>query len=114
MGLRIGHQRQENADRFPPGHRHGPDYDLFVVAQDGSFSLEVVELLREMRPQACIFWLSNLNFALRAYRYSADWFGQKSVATPALHSIFDGTEQPPVCSLCRQQRQGRMAGKFQL
>ena len=60
--------------------RSGPDYDLFVVAQDGTFSLEVVELLREMRPQACIFW--------RAYRYNADWFGQKPVATPALQNAF--------------------------
>lgn len=68
--------------------RSGPDYDLFVVAQDGTFSLEVVELLREMRPQACIFWLSNLDFALRAYRYNADWFGQKPVATPAQQNAF--------------------------
>lgn len=68
--------------------RDGPDFDLFVVAQDGTFSLEVVELLREERPKARIFWLSDLGFALRAYRYNADWFGRKPVALPAMQKAF--------------------------
>lgn len=68
--------------------RDGPDFDLFVVAQDGTFSLEVVELLREARPQARIFWFSDLDFALRAYRYNADWFGRKPVALPTMQKAF--------------------------
>ena len=57
--------------------RDGPEIDLFVVAQDGTFSLEIVELLWEKRPHAHIFWFSDLDFALRAYRYNADWFGKR-------------------------------------
>ena len=68
--------------------RDGPEFDLFVVAQDGTFSLEVVELLREERPQARIFWFSDLDFALRAYRCNADWFGKKPVALPNLRKAF--------------------------
>ena len=68
----VPYARQED---FCSMVRDGPDFDLFVVAQDGTFSLEVVELLREERPEARIFWFSDLDFALRAYRYNADWFG---------------------------------------
>ena len=57
--------------------RDGPEVDLFVVAQDGTFSLEIMELLWEKRPHAHIFWFSDLDFALRAYRYNADWCGKK-------------------------------------
>lgn len=35
--------------------RDGPEVDLFVVAQDGTFSLEIMELLWEKRPHAHIF-----------------------------------------------------------
>lgn len=59
--------------------RDGPEVDLFVVVQDGTFSLEIMELLWEKRPHAHIFWFSDLDFALRAYRYNADWFGKKPV-----------------------------------
>ena len=38
--------------------RDGPEVDLFVVAQDGTFSLEIMELLWEKRPHAHIFWFS--------------------------------------------------------
>lgn len=40
--------------------RDGPEVDLFVVAQDGTFSLEIMELLWEKRPHAHIFWFSDL------------------------------------------------------
>ena len=42
----VPYARQED---FCSMVRDGPDFDLFVVAQDGTFSLEVVELLREER-----------------------------------------------------------------
>lgn len=41
--------------------RDGPEVDLFVVAQDGTFSLEIMELLWEKRPHAHIFWFSDLD-----------------------------------------------------
>ena len=47
--------------------RDGPEVDLFVVAQDGTFSLEIMELLWEKRPHAHIFWFSDLDFALRVW-----------------------------------------------
>ena len=81
----VPYARQED---FCSMVRDGPDFDLFVVAQDGTFSLEVVELLGEARPQARIFWFSDLDFALRAYRYNADWFGRKPVALPAMQKAF--------------------------
>lgn len=68
--------------------RDGPEVDLFVVAQDGTFSLEIVELLWEKRPHAHIFWFSDLDFALRAYRYNADWFGKKPVDIHSLRKAF--------------------------
>ena len=63
-------------------------FDLFVVAQDGTFSLEIMELLWEKRPHAHIFWFSDLDFALRAYRYNADWFGKKPVDIHSLRKAF--------------------------
>ena len=66
----------------------GPEVDLFVVAQDGTFSLEIMELLWEKRPHAHIFWFSDLDFALRAYRYNADWFGKKPVDIHSLRKAF--------------------------
>ncbi len=68
--------------------RDGPEVDLFVVAQDGTFSLEIMELLWEKRPHAHIFWFSDLDFALRAYRYNADWFGKKPVDIHSLRKAF--------------------------
>ena len=65
-----------------------PEVDLFVVAQDGTFSLEIMELLWEKRPHAHIFWFSDLDFALRAYRYNADWFGKKPVDIHSLRKAF--------------------------
>ena len=59
--------------------RDGPEVDLFVVAQDGTFSLEIMELLWEF---------SDLDFALRAYRYNADWFGKKPVDIHSLRKAF--------------------------
>ena len=64
------------------------EVDLFVVAQDGTFSLEIMELLWEKRPHAHIFWFSDLDFALRAYRYNADWFGKKPVDIHSLRKAF--------------------------
>lgn len=81
----VPYVRQED---FCSMVRDGPEFDLFVVAQDGTFSLEVVELLREERPQARIFWFSDLDFALRAYRCNVDWFGKKPVALPNLRKAF--------------------------
>ena len=68
--------------------RDGPEVDLFVVAQDGTFSLEIMELLWEKRPHAHIFWFSDSDFALRAYRYNADWFGKKPVDIHSLRKAF--------------------------
>ena len=48
--------------------RDGPEIDLFVVAQDGTFSLEIVEL--------------------QSYRYNADWFGKKPVDIHSLRKAF--------------------------
>ena len=64
--------------------RDGPEVDLFVVAQDGTFSLEIMELLRS-NSASTSFWL---DFALRAYRYNADWFGKKPVDIHSLRKAF--------------------------
>ena len=56
--------------------------------QHGTFSLEIMELLWEKRPHAHIFWFSDLDFALRAYRYNADWFGKKPVDIHSLRKAF--------------------------
>ena len=42
--------------------RDGPEVDLFIVAQDGTFSLEIVELLWEKRPHAHIFLVFGFGF----------------------------------------------------
>ncbi len=73
----VPYARQEN---FCSMVRDGPDFDLFVVAQDGTFSLEMVELLQEELPHVWIFWFSDLDFVLCIYHYNADWFGRKPVA----------------------------------
>ena len=42
----------------------------------------------QKRPHAHIFWFSDLDFALRAYRYNADWFGKKPVDIHSLRKAF--------------------------
>ena len=62
--------------------------DFCSLVRDGTFSLEIMELLWEKRPHAHIFWFSDLDFALRAYRYNADWFGKKPVDIHSLRKAF--------------------------
>ena len=58
------------------------------MAQDGTYSLEVVEQLRQARPQAAIIWFCNLDFALRAYQYNVLWFGKKPITPSAVQKAF--------------------------
>ena len=60
--------------------------DFCSLVRDGR--LEIMELLWEKRPHAHIFWFSDLDFALRAYRYNADWFGKKPVDIHSLRKAF--------------------------
>ena len=45
------------------------NFDLLVVAQDGTFSLEVMDMLRQYTTEMKIFWFSDLDFSVRSYSF---------------------------------------------
>ena len=55
------------------------NFDLLVVAQDGTFSLEVMDMLRQYTTEMKIFWFSDLDFSVRSYSYGTLWFGKNPV-----------------------------------
>lgn len=66
-----------------------PDaFDLLVVAEDGTFSLEVVDFLRHNSPAAPVLWFSDLDFAMRAYAWGVAWFGRKPVSLAGVRKAF--------------------------
>ena len=73
-------------------------FNLFVVAEDGPFSLEVVEFLCRCRPPAPVIWFSDLDFAVRSYACGVAWFGKKPVYPETVRRAFaralEGRGQP--------------------
>lgn len=63
-------------------------FDLLVVAQDGTFSLEVIDEVRKRAPELPVIWFSDLDFAIRSYIYGTAWFGKKPVELPAMRQAF--------------------------
>ena len=63
-------------------------FDLFVVAEDGPFSLEVVEFLCRCRPPTPVIWFSDLDFAVRSYACGVAWFGKKPVCPETVRRAF--------------------------
>ena len=74
-------------------------FDLFVVAEDGPFSLEMVEFLCRCMPPAPVIWFSDLDFAVRSYACGVAWFGKKPVCPETVRRAFaralEGRGQPP-------------------
>lgn len=66
----------------------GEQFELLVVAQDGTFSLEVIEMVRKRSPDIGIFWFSDLDFSIRSYFYGALWFGRKPVQIEDIRKAF--------------------------
>ncbi|QBE97333.1 hypothetical protein PMF13cell1_02889 [Blautia producta] len=64
------------------------NFDLLVVAQDGTFSLEVMDMLRQYTTEMKIFWFSDLDFSVRSYSYGTLWFGKKPVDLQAMRKAF--------------------------
>ena len=64
------------------------NFDLLVVAQDGTFSLEVMDMLRQYTTEMKIFWFSDLDFSVRSYSYGTLWFGKKPVDLKAMRKAF--------------------------
>lgn len=63
-------------------------FDLLVIALDGTFSLEVVDIIRQYDSDIKIMWFSDLDFSLRSYEYSVLWFGKKPVDMTAMRKAF--------------------------
>lgn len=62
--------------------------DLFVIALNGTSSLEIMEMVRAGYPDIDIFWFSDLDFAVRSYLYGALWFGRKPVSLEDMQKAF--------------------------
>lgn len=62
--------------------------DLLVVAADGTFSLEVMEGIRELTKELPVIWFSDLDFGVRSYAYGVVWFGKKPVDFPGMKKAF--------------------------
>lgn len=59
-------------------------FDLLVVAQSGTFSLEVMDTVKQDAPGVPVLWFSDLDFGVRSYQYGVTWFGRKPVGLPVL------------------------------
>lgn len=64
------------------------EFDLLMVAQDGTFSLEIMDYLQAHRMADRVLWFSDLDFGVRSYAYRALWFGRKPIAMPILRKAF--------------------------
>ncbi len=80
-GLVLWGMRDRSRDRVE-------NFDLLVVAQDGTFSLEVMDMLRQYTTEMKIFWFSDLDFSVRSYSYGTLWFGKKPVDLKAMRKAF--------------------------
>ncbi len=63
-------------------------HDILLVAQDGTFSLEVMEAIKSVAPRTPVIWFSDLDFAIRSYDYGVVWFGRKPVELAKLKKAF--------------------------
>lgn len=74
-------------------------FDLLLIAQDGAFSLALMEAIRQFSPDTPVIWFSDMDFAVRSYEYEVVWFGKKPVELPALRKAFqrlmDRTRKKP-------------------
>lgn len=68
-------------------------FELLVMAQDGTFSLEIVEMAREKIPDMEIMWFSDLDFSIRSYVYGVLWFGRKPVGMEDMRKAFHRMEE---------------------
>lgn len=60
------------------------NFELVVIAQDGTFSLEVVDRVRRMKPDIKLLWCSDLDFAIRSYDVQAKYFLKKPISEETL------------------------------
>ncbi len=65
------------------------EFDLLIIAQDGTFSLEVMDMLHPHQLGKRLVWFSDLDFAVRSYNYGTLWFGKKPVDLPILRKVFE-------------------------
>lgn len=76
-------------------------FDLLVIAQGGTFSLELMDAVRQRSPDTPVFWFSDLDFAVRSYEYGVIWFGKKPVELSVMRRAFqrlqDRKRRNPVC-----------------
>lgn len=63
-------------------------HDLLLIAQDGTFSVEVMEAVKNNAPKTPVIWFSDLDFAVRSYEYGVVWFGKKPVELEKLQKAF--------------------------
>ncbi len=63
-------------------------HDMLMVAQDGTFSLEVMDAIKRGAPRTPVIWFSDLDFAIRSYEYGVVWFGRKPVELAKLKKAF--------------------------
>ena len=63
-------------------------FDLLVIAQSGTFSLELMDAVRQRSPDTPVLWFSDLDFAVRSYDYGVVWFGKKPVDLPVMRRAF--------------------------
>ncbi len=63
-------------------------YDMLLVAQDGTFSLEIMDAIQNNAPKTPVIWFSDLDFAVRSYEYGVVWFGRKPVELAKLKKAF--------------------------
>ncbi len=63
-------------------------HDMLLVAQDGTFSLEIMEAIRSSATKTPVIWFSDLDFAIRSYEYGVVWFGRKPVELAKLKKAF--------------------------
>lgn len=63
-------------------------FDLLVIAQSGTFSLELMDAVRQRSPDTPVFWFSDLDFAVRSYEYGVVWFGKKPVELTVMRKAF--------------------------
>ena len=71
----------------------GGQFELLVMAQNGTFSLEIIEMARANIPDIGILWFSDLDFSIRSYAYGVLWFGRKPVQMEDMRKAFRRMEE---------------------
>lgn len=64
-------------------------FDLLVVAQDGTHSLETLDYLQARGVSERAAWFSDLDFGVRSYSYRVLWFARKPVSLSTMQKVFD-------------------------